>query len=139
MNKTQKEIPVILKLYDLILWTIQHTAKFPRHHRYSLGTKVESTLLDLLDIMIEARYSKDKVRLLDRANIVLERFRFQSKRPPPTVNFAPSRVSGASSSSRGRSAPSFFEGKRARKATVANVRECKALSAATPWRFAISI
>jgi hypothetical protein len=79
MAEKQNEIPVILKLYDLTLWTMQHTAKFPRHHRYSLGTKIESTLLNLLDILIDARYSRDKARLLDRANIVLERFRFQMR------------------------------------------------------------
>ena len=33
----QAEIPAIMKSYDLILWTLNHTARFPRHHRYSLG------------------------------------------------------------------------------------------------------
>jgi O-glycosyl hydrolase len=47
MAEKQNEIPVILKLYDLTLWTMQHTAKFPRHHRYSLGTKIEATLLNI--------------------------------------------------------------------------------------------
>jgi len=32
---TRREIPVIMKLYDLILWTVKHTARFPRHHRYA--------------------------------------------------------------------------------------------------------
>jgi len=36
-------------------------------------------LLDLLDILIEARYVREKALLLDRANIVLERFRFQMR------------------------------------------------------------
>jgi hypothetical protein len=46
MADKQPEIPVILKLYDLTLWTMQHTAQFPRHHRYSLGTKIDATLLN---------------------------------------------------------------------------------------------
>ena len=74
-----QEVPVILKLYDLMLWTLNHTARFPRHHRYSLGTKIEATLLELLDVLIEARYVREKTALLDRANIVLERFRFQMR------------------------------------------------------------
>ena len=74
-----KDIPVILKLYDLMLWTFNHTARFPRHHRYSLGQQIECTLLDLLEVLIEARYVRDKARLLDRANILLERFRFQMR------------------------------------------------------------
>lgn len=75
----EREIPVILKLYDLMLWTLNHTARFPRHHRYSLGLKIEATLFDLLEILIEARYVREKAALLDRANIVLERLRFQMR------------------------------------------------------------
>ena len=56
MAEKQSEIPVILKLYDLTLWTMQRTAKFPRHHRYSLGTKIEATLLNLLDIAKSATH-----------------------------------------------------------------------------------
>lgn len=74
-----KEAPVILKLYDLSVWTLNHTARFPRHHRYSLGNRIEETLLDLLDILIEARYTREKLALLDRANILLERLRFQMR------------------------------------------------------------
>ena len=79
MAESKNELPVILKLYDLMLWTLNHTAKFPRHHRYSLGVKIEGTLLELLDILIEARYVREKFKLLDRAIVALERFRFQMR------------------------------------------------------------
>ena len=75
----EREVPVILKLYDLTLWTLNHTARFPRHHRYSLGLKIEATLLELLDILVAARYRRANVDCLDQANIVLERFRFQMR------------------------------------------------------------
>ena len=42
-----------MKLYDLMLWTLNHTARFPRHHRHSLGLRIEGTLLDLLNLLIE--------------------------------------------------------------------------------------
>ena len=76
---TQREIPAILKLYDLMVWTLNHTARFPRHHRYSLGNRLEATLLDLLDVLIEARYQRENTASLDRANILLERLRFQMR------------------------------------------------------------
>jgi hypothetical protein len=76
---TPQELPVILKFYDLVLWTLNHTARFPRHHRYSLGQRIEGTLQDLLDVLIEARYAHGKAALLDRANVLLERFRFQMR------------------------------------------------------------
>jgi len=56
-----REVPVVLKLYELTLWTMNHTAQFPRHHRYSLGTRIEATLLDLLDLLIAARYRRDNL------------------------------------------------------------------------------
>lgn len=75
----QKDLPVILKLYELIVWTTNHTCCFPRHHRYSLGLRIEATLFDMLDTLIEARYTQDKIKLLDKANILLERYRFQMR------------------------------------------------------------
>jgi hypothetical protein len=62
-----------------MLWTMNHTAQFPRHHRYSLGTRIEATLLDLLDLLIAARYRRENLADLDSANILLERLRFQMR------------------------------------------------------------
>ena len=75
----QRQIPAILKLYDLTVWTLNHTARFPRHHRYSLGNRIENTLLDILDVLIEARYERENTANLDRANVLLERLRFQMR------------------------------------------------------------
>ena len=85
----ERDVPVILKLYDLMLWSLNHTARFPRHHRYSLGLRIESTLFDLLDTLIEARYVREKLALLDRANIILERFRFQMRLAKDLTVLAP--------------------------------------------------
>jgi len=74
-----RDLPVILKLYDHLIWTLNHTARFPRHHRYSLGTKIEVTLFELMDILIEARYTREKHELLRKGNIILERHRFQMR------------------------------------------------------------
>jgi len=48
---TQREIPAILKLYDLLVWTMNHTARFPRHHRYSLGIAMENRLQTILTLL----------------------------------------------------------------------------------------
>ena len=47
MNVVQ-ELKVIADFYDFMLWMIQHTEKFPRHHRYSL--RVVSTMKDMKNI-----------------------------------------------------------------------------------------
>ena len=76
MKKTE-ELIVITKTYDLILWSCNHTGRFPRQHRFVLGERLERTLYDLLETLIQAKYSRDRKSLLDEANLKLEILRFQ--------------------------------------------------------------
>ena len=71
------ELKVISDFYDFMLWLIQHTEKFPRHHRYSLGIAIEQRLQTILAFLIKAKFSRDKAALLADANIELELLRFQ--------------------------------------------------------------
>ena len=68
--------PVIDKLYTLILWLLPHIAKFPRSERFVLGDRIERSVLDVQDLLIEAAYSRRKTDLLKRANIQLEQIRY---------------------------------------------------------------
>ena len=68
--------PVITKLYDLILWLMQQIPKFPRSHRFVLGDRIERGVLDVLDLLIEAAYTRHKADLLKRANLQLEQVRY---------------------------------------------------------------
>ena len=75
--KKQEELVIITKTYDLILWSCNHTGRFPRQHRFVLGERLERTLYDLLETLIQAKYSRDHRSLLDDANLKLEILRFQ--------------------------------------------------------------
>ena len=77
--KKDQELIVITKTYDLILWSCNHTSKFPRNHRFVLGERIERRLYDLLETLIQAKYTKDRQRLLERANLTLEVLRFQMR------------------------------------------------------------
>ena len=49
--KRGEELVVITKTYDLILWSCNHTSKFPRNHRFVLGeSSVKSDLQFGFDI-----------------------------------------------------------------------------------------
>ena len=37
--KKHEELVVITKTYDLILWSCNHTGRFPRQHRFVLGER----------------------------------------------------------------------------------------------------
>ena len=71
------ELKVIQEFYDFMLWLVRHTEKFPRHHRYSLGVAIENRLQRILELLLRAKYSRDKAGLLSDANMELEVLRFQ--------------------------------------------------------------
>ena len=52
--KKAEELVVITKTYDLILWSCNHTSRFPRNHRFVLGERIERKLYDLLEMLIQA-------------------------------------------------------------------------------------
>lgn len=72
----QHVTPVVTKTYDLILWLLPKLAKFPRDQRFLLGDRIENTLLDCLELLIEATYSKEKAGILKNVNLKLEKLRF---------------------------------------------------------------
>ena len=76
--KNAEELIVITKTYDLILWSCNHTSKFPRNHRFVLGERIERTLYSLLETLIAAKYTKTRKRILAEANLNLEIFRCQA-------------------------------------------------------------
>ncbi|XZE53608.1 diversity-generating retroelement protein Avd [Planctomycetaceae bacterium SH139] len=78
MPKSERdELLIITKVYDLILWSGNHTSRFPKNHRNVLGERIERRLYDLLETLIEAKYTSVKLKLLQRANLSLELLRFQ--------------------------------------------------------------
>jgi hypothetical protein len=78
-RKRTDELTVITKTYDLILWSCNHTGKFPRNHRFVLGERIERNLYDLLELLIRAKYNRNRQELLEQANLVLEILRFQMR------------------------------------------------------------
>ena len=68
---------VIPILYDLILWMAPKLGAFPRVHRFTLGDRIMTTMLDVLDGTIVAQYRRQaRVASLHEANLGLERLRY---------------------------------------------------------------
>jgi len=76
MNQTSNVPPVITKVYDVLEWLLPQIEKFPRAHRYVLGKRLEEQLYELLDLTIDAAYTRDKRRILIQANLLLEKLRY---------------------------------------------------------------
>jgi hypothetical protein len=71
-----QEVDAITKLYDYLLWMIPKLEKFPRGQKFILADRIENLALDILDLLIEAAYSRKKDDLLRRANLQLEKLRY---------------------------------------------------------------
>lgn len=69
--------PVALeKHYNFLRWLMPAVEKFPRSVKFSLGERIEGAALDVLDLLIDATYSREPVALLRRINILLTRLRY---------------------------------------------------------------
>jgi hypothetical protein len=52
-----KESPLFARTYDLLLWLIPQTLKFPREHRFTMAQRVQDVTLDFQERIIEAALS----------------------------------------------------------------------------------
>jgi hypothetical protein len=69
----EPSLPVaVTKAYDIVLWLVNHVGKFPRSHRFTLGDRIETKMLTVLELLIRATYSRDKKTYLDQANVELQ-------------------------------------------------------------------
>ena len=66
---------VVTKAYDLLLWLVNHVGKFPRSHRFVLGERIETAMLEVVLALVEASYVREKISFLKRANLELEKIR----------------------------------------------------------------
>lgn len=57
--------------HELILWMIPQLDKFPRVRRFTLGERIESGLLLVLERLTEAAYVRQRRELLGEANAKL--------------------------------------------------------------------
>ncbi len=74
-NNARQTGPALEAMYRFTLWLIPTLEKFPRSQRFLLGDRIETTALDVLDLIVQATYTRDRVSLLRRANLGLERLR----------------------------------------------------------------
>ncbi len=59
-----QELPIIQKAYDLVRWYVPILNRLPRNHKFALGDRLTNGLYELLEGLITARYSRERVRRL---------------------------------------------------------------------------
>lgn len=58
-------------LRDILL----RTEKFPKRVRFTFSSRIDNLALDILEKLVEARYTKDKTAALSQANLSFEKLR----------------------------------------------------------------
>ncbi|MFK7844957.1 MAG: diversity-generating retroelement protein Avd [Rhodothermales bacterium] len=71
----REELPVFVKWMEFLSWLLDTTENFPKRVRFTLSTRIETLALDMVEDLVEARYSQNKKKILVRANLRLEKIR----------------------------------------------------------------
>jgi len=66
---------VFTKMYDLVGWILERTNTFPKSHRFVFSERINNLVLDILENIIEAIISQEKVAILQTVNVNLEKLR----------------------------------------------------------------
>ena len=70
-----EELPLYLHWIQFLDWLLGRTEKFPRRVRLSISNRLEAISIDILEDIVEARYTRDRIAILRRANLRLEKLR----------------------------------------------------------------
>jgi hypothetical protein len=73
-----RQSPIFAKTYDLLVWLIPATTRFPREHRFVMARAVQETALQFQECLIDAGLAQGRAqqRALARADVDLTKLRF---------------------------------------------------------------
>jgi hypothetical protein len=76
---THGELPIIQATIDLIRWFVPLLNRLPRDHRFALGDRLVSGLYALLEGLVTARYSSEKLAKLESLAPELDLLQIQTR------------------------------------------------------------
>lgn len=59
--------------YDFLKWLFEKTEKMPKKVRFTLSDRINNLALDIMEGLIEARYSRKKSEILRRVDLDMEK------------------------------------------------------------------
>lgn len=69
------DLPVFVKWVEFLKWLLPTTEKFPKRVRFTFSSRIDNLALDIVEDLVEARYTKRKAERLKAVNLKLERLR----------------------------------------------------------------
>ncbi len=74
-NRTKQTGVALEKAYRFVLWLVPTVEKFPRSQEFLLGDRLQTTALSVLEGIVEATYVRNRVPILRRVNLLIEKMR----------------------------------------------------------------
>lgn len=71
----KEDYPIFMHWYQTLDWILATVERFPKNVRFSLASRLADVALETMDLIVEAIYTKHRLRLLDRVNLLLEQQR----------------------------------------------------------------
>jgi hypothetical protein len=72
---TDEDLPVFVRWTEFVKWLLPTTEKFPKRVRFTFSTRIDNLALDVVEDLVEARYTRRKAERLKAINLKLERLR----------------------------------------------------------------
>ena len=72
-TRQEGDLPIFVAWLDFLAWLLPTTAKLPKHIRFTFVDRMDNLALDVVEDLVEARYSRNKRPVLSRANLRLEK------------------------------------------------------------------
>lgn len=67
--------PVFKKWYHVLNWIMDRAERFPKSVRFSFTSRLLNMSLEVLELVIEAIYTKERADILRRINLYIEKLR----------------------------------------------------------------
>ncbi len=67
--------PALEAHYQFLLWLIPTVERFPKSQKFLLGDRIQTIAVEVLEALVAATYSRDRLGHLARANLGLEKLR----------------------------------------------------------------
>ena len=71
--------PIFIKTFEMLVWLLEHTKKFPKHQRFVMAQRMEQAALSFQDQLVWATKTGQKQAALLQADYHLERLKLYNR------------------------------------------------------------
>ncbi len=76
MSRAVKQPVVLVKWFRVVVWVLDRVDHFPKNQRFVFGQRLADRAISVLELLVEASWSREKPRLLAAANRDIEVLRW---------------------------------------------------------------